>query len=55
MTYEQLRMNGLNNSESERRRSSPQGSRANLTALREKVSEIVTCVTYGERWREDEK
>lgn len=52
MTYEQLQMRGLNNSGSERRRSSPQGFRVSRTLLREKVSAIVTSVTCGEKWQE---
>ena len=52
MTYEQLQMNGLPISESELRQSSQQGFPANLTALQEKVSAIVTIVTSGERLQE---
>ena len=52
MTYEQLQMNGLPISESELRQSSQQGFPANLTALQEKVSAIVTIVTSGARLQE---
>lgn len=52
MTYEQLQMNGLPSSESERQQSSRQGFPANLTALPEKVSAIVTIVTSGARLQE---
>lgn len=54
MTYEQLQMDGLPSTESEPKilQSSPQGSRANPTLLREKVWAIVTSVTCGEKLQE---
>ena len=52
MTYEQLQMNGLPSSESERQQSYRQDSPVNLTALQEKVSAIVTIVTSRARLQE---
>lgn len=54
MTYEQLQIGDLPNTESTPQQlpSSPQGSRANPTALREKVEAIVTAVTCGEKLQE---
>lgn len=54
MTYEQLQMSGLPSSESTEKKSQSyrQDSRANRTALQEKVAAIVIAVTCGERLQE---
>lgn len=54
MTYEQLQMNGLPKTESKEAKSPSyrQDFRVSRTALQEKVSGIVTAVTYGERLQE---
>lgn len=54
MTYEQLLMPGLQNTESTQKKlqSSRQASRASHIALPEKVRAIVTAVTCGEKLRE---
>ena len=54
MTYEQLQMSGLpsSGSDADKSPSSRQDFRASLTALREKVSAIVTSVTSGARLQE---